>query len=78
MMEDALRQHIISKRDQRASIRAENDILEQKLTSVINFNQTLQTKYKEEEEEPASIIEPPKMKRIGGGFVQPVNTNIQK
>ena len=41
MMEDALRQHIISKRDQRASIRAENDILEQKLTSVINFNQTL-------------------------------------
>jgi hypothetical protein len=28
MMEDALRQHIISKRDQRASIRAENEILE--------------------------------------------------
>jgi len=32
----------------------------------------LQTKYKEEEDEPiASEIEPPKMKRIGGGFVPP-------
>jgi hypothetical protein len=39
----------------------------------------LQTKYKEEEDEPvASEIEPPKMKRIGGGFVPPPNLKKQE
>ena len=33
---------------------------------------------KEEDDEPASEIEPPKMKRIGGGFVQPVNLQKQE
>ena len=48
--------------------------LQKQLTTILNLNQSLQTKVLAEERETLTIDsahEPPKMKRIGGGFIPP-------
>mmetsp|Transcript_18069 Transcript_18069/g.27858 ORF Transcript_18069/g.27858 Transcript_18069/m.27858 type:complete len:95 (+) Transcript_18069:364-648(+) len=58
----------------------ENAKLEEQLTSIKHQNLNLQTKIGEEEDEKSTIeskdYEPPKMKRIGGGFIPP-NSVVQ-
>ena len=69
-MDQQLRQTIQSKRDQ---MKEENVKLQKQLTHIKNANQNLNNLIIEEDSTITieSVKEPPKMKRIGGGYLPP-------
>ena len=71
LLQEEMQQTLRSKRE---DARAHNAELQKQLTTILNLNQSLQTKVLAEERESLTIDsthEPPKMKRIGGGFIPP-------
>lgn len=73
LLQQEMHQTLRSKREDMALHNAQ---LQKQLTSILNVNQNLQTKMVTEQSEQSCTIdskeqEPPKMKRIGGGFIPP-------
>jgi len=73
MLQQEMHQTLRSKREDMA---LQNAQLQKQLTSILNLNQSLQTKVVAEQSAESCTIDskehdPPKMKRIGGGFIPP-------